>query len=68
MQEVSPDRVRMIEHLHQPLCSESMLAEVNDGGILIFERIDETTMNDNVQTFLEDIYNTIDVSTLFSTK
>ncbi|GMR60650.1 hypothetical protein PMAYCL1PPCAC_30845 [Pristionchus mayeri] len=63
-EEISPEKVRPIESPSLPLCSEMMLSEVNDGAIIIFEMVEKTTMNDNVMTYINKLYNTLEVEIL----
>ncbi|GMT06261.1 hypothetical protein PENTCL1PPCAC_28435, partial [Pristionchus entomophagus] len=63
-EEISPEKIKVIESPSLPLCSDMMLSEVNDGAIIIFERIEYTTMTDNAKAYLDKKYNTIEVEIL----
>ncbi|GMT36088.1 hypothetical protein PFISCL1PPCAC_27385, partial [Pristionchus fissidentatus] len=60
-EEISPEKIKPIESPSLPLCSDMMLAEINDGAIIIFERLDLVTPTDNAKTHIDTMYNIIEV-------
>lgn len=48
-QEISADRIRFISTPEQPVCNEPVLAELVDGGLIIFERAEHTSDHNNAK-------------------
>ena len=48
-QEISADRIRFISTPEQPVCNEPVLAELVDGGLIIFERAEHTNDHNNAK-------------------
>ncbi|PAV73868.1 hypothetical protein WR25_16057 [Diploscapter pachys] len=63
-EEISADRIRFISTPEQPVCNEPVLAELVDGGLIIFERAEHTSDHNNAKKYLESVYDRIEIEAI----